>query len=163
MTVALPQRTRKENLAVPDALKADIQAATFGIRWGIALVALADYTASRWEAMAPGTYHIEPSRTDDGAWICAFRKARGEHLEVRLDRPLDYGHNHDNRDRRTSIGIPPDVRQRIERMIPAELIESGRARFGGVVLGMAKWGLDDLRRRNVQLRIEQAPKETPES
>lgn len=158
MTVGVDSKTRKQNFAIPAELQQDIREATGGVRWGIALVALADYTATRWEALAPATYNIVPALTEDESWICGFVKRRSDTLEVRLEQALKFGHNHGYEDRRTTIAVPADVRQRIERLIPEELKVTGRSRFTGTVLGMAKWALDDLRRRDVQLRIIEAPK-----
>lgn len=157
MTVKVPSSTRKMNFPVPEELEQEIREATGGVKWTVSLVALADYTASRWEAMAPASYTIAPKRDDD-TWICGFERHRSKVLEVRLEKPLKFGHNHGYQDRRTTIAVPADVRQRIERMIPEELQVHGRSRLMGTILGMAKWALDDLRRRDVQLRIVEPPK-----
>lgn len=156
VSVTVPVSTRKENFSVPAELEREIHEATFGVKSGIALVALADYTVDRWEAMAPGTYSILPDvegEGDSAKWVCRFTKKRGDQLQVILDRPLAYGTNRGNQDRRKTIAVPSDVRGRIEKLIPKDIKASGYPRFTGVVLGLAKWALDDIRRRGIQLHI----------
>lgn len=153
--------TRKENFSVPAALEAEIEEATFGVKAGIALVALADYAVDRWESMAPGIYSILPESAgegDDAVWSCKFMKKRGPKLQVILEKPLAYGTNRGNQDKRKTIAVPSDVRARIMKLIPKEVRDSGYPRFTGVVLGMAKWALDDIKRRDIQLHIRDSPK-----
>lgn len=161
MSAKVSVTTRKENFSIPKALAEEIQEATFGVKAGVALVALADYAVDRWESMAPGTYTILPEMVgegEDAVWQCRFMKKRGPKLQVILDKPLAYGTNRGNQDQRKTIAVPSDVRARIMKLIPKDVRDSGYPRFTGVVLGMAKWALDDIRRRDIQLHIRDAPK-----
>lgn len=169
MSAKISVHTRKENFSIPKTLAAEIQEATFGVKAGVALVALADYTVNRWESMAPGIYEILPhsevvpaeveGEEDIVNWTCRFKKTKSAKLQVRLDGPLAYGTNRGNKDHRRTIAVPADVRARIEKLIPKDIMQSGYPRFTGVVLGMAKWALDDIRRRGIQLHIRAAEKD----
>lgn len=169
VSVKVPVYTRKENFSIPETLAKEIHEATFGLKSNIALVALADYAVDRWESMAPGTYEILPHSevipaTDEDEkdivnWTCRFKKTKSSKLQVRLDGPLAYGTNRGNKDHRRTIAVPADVRARIEKLIPKDVMQSGYPRFTGVVLGMAKWALDDIRRRGIQLHIREGEKD----
>lgn len=132
VSAKVPVSTRKENFSVPSDLEAEVSEATFGMKAGIALVALADYAVDRWESMAPGTYTILPEfegEGDEAKWVCRFTKKKSDKLQVVLERPLAYGTNRGNRDQRKTIAVPADVRARIMKMIPKEVRDSGYPPF----------------------------------
>jgi hypothetical protein len=166
VSAKVPTSTRKENVPIPETLAMEIEEATFGVKVNVAIIALADYAVDRWESVAPATYEILPESEvilgEDGVdvvnWTCRFKKTKSPKLQVRLDKPLAYGTNSGNVDNRRTIPVPADVRARIEKLIPKDIRDSGYPRFAGTFVGMAKWALDDIRRRGIQLHVRQAAK-----
>lgn len=147
MAAYIPSSARGIQFSIPPALRDAVREATAGMNATTALIGLADYAMDRLEG-----YDVvfEPRGDGKQGPVCTWteKPTKGKtHLTLTAALPA-----YDLKGRRR-ISVPEDVRGRIERAMTSNF------RFTGVVLALAQWALDDLRKQRKRLIILPAPKE----
>lgn len=144
MAAVLPTKTRGVQFSIPPSLERSMRDATGGVRWTTALIALADYALDLLEA-APAKVTIEPEEDPEGDVACYFTLELAKRLTLHLTGPLPGW----NRETRRRIGVPADVRARIEAV-------RKEGSFTGVLLALAQYALIDLKKRRKCLIVQPA-------
>jgi hypothetical protein len=140
--------SRDALLALPNTLKRQVQEATSELNWSSAIVALADYALDVLEAGEYGHVSIYPDSDASGEGkVCSRLESTkpGKKVKIKLEAPLPGWHKQGRR----RVAVPVDVRARIKSMI----VEEGRPSFTGVLLGLAQFALEHLRKNKKRLLI----------
>lgn len=144
MCAKIPATTRGVQFSIPPSLLRQIQAATNGLNWSTALIALADYAMDRIDE-EPGVITFIPDQNQDGEGdvVCRWKREPARRVKLIMDGALP-GFEGKNRRR---ISMPEDVRVRIGKVMDRE------RGFSGMVMALAQYALVDLKKRKKRLVV----------
>lgn len=144
MAARIPTATSRDGqFSLPPNLERQVRAATGEVNWSSAIIALADYALDVLE-QTPGAATISPDSNASGEGkVCSRLDVEpGKMLTISLAAPLPAWHKQGRR----RIGVPEDVRARINGLIV-------QGSFTGVLLGLAQFALEHLRKHKKRLLV----------